>query len=231
MSRLRADLDGHAAVLLHADIADWQPREAEGPWLRALLGCDWERYRKLRLPFLRERFAASRLMLKYAVAAVAGVSPLDVELGRTAAGRPYLHGCDAIHISLSHTENLLLVGLSTGGAIGVDVEAGDRPLYGPGLGRHMCTPHELAAVEAMPPEERNPQLLRLWTLKEACSKALGIGLGARFTDFGFGADDGAPPRLHRPDGTPAPVGPREWNFHTFTVGCRYVAAAAVHNPD
>ena len=169
-----------------------------------MLGRDWERYRKLRHPAARTRFAASRLVLKHAVAAVARVRPQEVELGRTAAGRPYLHGGGTVHISLSHTENLLLVGLSTSGAVGVDAEAHDRPLYGPGLGRHMCTPHELAEVEALPQQERNPRLLRLWTLKEACSKALGVGLAARFTDFGFSTDEHGRPTLHGRPSRPRP---------------------------
>ena len=96
----------------------------------------------------------------------------------------------------------------------------------------MCTPHELAEVEALPQQERNPRLLRLWTLKEACSKALGVGLAARFTDFGFSTDEHGRPALHgRPSGHARGFGPATggWAFHTFTVGSRYVAAVALHD--
>lgn len=129
-----------------------------------------------------------------------------------------------MHISLSHTDDLLLVGLATDGAIGVDAECSDRVLYGSGLGRHMCTPYEAERIEAMPVAERNPAMLRLWTLKEAYSKAIGLGMLFRFTDFGF-SPDRAPTDVLRPDGTPGTVG--AWAFHTLSFAGRYTLGVAV----
>lgn len=211
--------------MLFARQADWRPDRAGLPRLRGLLGHDWGRYLGLTHPQVRTRFAASRVLLKFAAAAaLGGVRPESVELGYGLTGRPCLRGYDGVQVSLSHTDGLLLVGLATGGAIGVDAEPNDRVLYGPGLGRHLCTPYELERVEALPLAERNPAVLRLWTLKEAYSKALGLGLRFRFTDFGF-CPDGAPGDVLRPDGTPATVG--RWAFHTLSLGNRYTLAVAV----
>jgi len=223
-STVRADLDRHATAILYARLDDWRPERAGGPRLRALLGRDWERFLELTHPDVRTRFASSRVLLKFAAAAALHVPPQSVELGYTHTGRPYLRGYDGVHISLSHTDELLLVGLATGGVIGVDAERADRKLYGPGLGRHMCTPHEVEEIEAMPEKERDPALVRLWTLKEAYSKAIGLGMQFRFTDFGF-RSDGTPTDVLRPNGEPGSDG--EWTFRTYELADTYVVSVAV----
>ncbi|MFE9095611.1 4'-phosphopantetheinyl transferase family protein [Streptomyces sp. NPDC007264] len=223
-SRVRAELDRHGAAVLWARQDDWRPERAGVPRLRVLLGRDWERYLQLTHPQVRARFASSRVLLKFAAAAVLGVRPQSVELGYGLNGRPCLRGYDGLQISLSHTDGLLLVGLATGGVIGVDAEPSDRVLYGPGLGRHVCTPYEVERIEAMPEAERNPAVLRLWTLKEAYSKAIGLGMLFRFTDFGF-SPDRAPTDVLRPDGTPGTVG--AWAFRTLSIGNRYTLGVAV----
>ncbi|MEV7870626.1 4'-phosphopantetheinyl transferase superfamily protein [Streptomyces sp. NPDC088124] len=221
--RVRADLERHGTAVLCARQDDWRP-EGTGTRLRALLGHDWQRFQELTHPRVRTRFAASRLLLKSAAAAALGVPPESVELGYGLTGRPFLRGYDGVHISLSHTDDLLLVGLATDGAIGVDAERADRVLYGSGLVRQMCTPYEARRIEAMPLAERNPALLRLWTLKEAYTKAVGLGLLLRFTDFGF-SPDRTPTDVLRPDGTPGTVG--AWAFHTLSYAGRYTLGVAV----
>ncbi|WP_425244542.1 4'-phosphopantetheinyl transferase family protein [Streptomyces citrinus] len=221
---VRDDLDRHNAAVLYARLDDWRPERAGGPRLRALLGRDWARFLELTHPDVRTRFASSRVLLKFAAAAALHVPPQSVELGYTHTGRPFLRGYDGVHISLSHTDELLLVGLATGGVIGVDAERADRKLYGPGLGRHLCTPHEVRSIEAMPEQERNPALVRLWTLKEAYSKAIGLGMQFRFTDFGF-RPDGTATEVLQPDGEPGSDG--EWTFGTYTLDDTYVVSVAV----
>ncbi|MER5768700.1 4'-phosphopantetheinyl transferase superfamily protein [Streptomyces sp. NPDC001985] len=222
--RVRADLEEHAVAVLHARLGDWRPDQAGGPRLRALLGRDWERYLEMGHPDVRMRFAASRVLLKFAAAVALRVPPQVIELGYGPTGRPYLRGCDAVDISLSHTEDLLLIGLTTRGLIGVDAEREDRPLHTRGLHRHVCTPHELTGLARLPPERRGPALVRLWTLKEAYSKAIGQGLRLRFTDFGFGPD-GGPARVLAPDGAPGTG--VEWEFGTFSVAGGYAVSVAV----
>ena len=222
--KVRGDLEAYGVAVLYALLGDWRPDRAGGPRLRALLGRDWQRYLELSHPEVRVRYAASRVLLKFAAAAVLRVPAQDVELSYGPTGRPLLRGYDAIDISLSHTDELLLVGLTTRGVIGVDAERSDRRMYGPGLGRHVCTPHELQMLEEYPLEQRNDALVRLWTLKEAYSKAIGQGMQFRFTDFGF---DPADPRsgLNRPDGRPGTGA--EWTFRTYSIDGDYTASVAV----
>ncbi|KFG06881.1 MULTISPECIES: 4'-phosphopantetheinyl transferase family protein [Streptomyces] len=222
--QVRADLEEHEVAVLHARLADWRPDRAGGPRLRALLGRDWDRYLEMTHPDVRTRFAASRVLLKFSAAVALRVPPQAVELGYGPTGRPYLRGYDAVDISLSHTDDLLLIGLATKGLIGVDAERADRPLYTRGLHRHVCTPHELTVLERLPAARRGAALVRMWTLKEAYSKAIGQGLRFRFTDFGF-SGDGRPARVLAPDGAPGTG--VEWQFRTFSVDGGFVVSVAV----
>ena len=221
---VRADLGTYGVALIYALLADWRPDRAGGPRLRSLLGRDWARYLELTHPEVRVRYAASRVLLKFAAAAVLQVPAQFIELAYGPTGRPYLRGYDAVDISLSHTDELLLVGLTTRGVIGVDAERADRSMYEPGLGRHICTPHELRLLEECPEAERNDALVRLWTLKEAYSKAIGQGMQFRFTDFGFSPGDTAS-TLNRPDGQPGTGA--EWMFRTCVLEAQYVVSVAV----
>lgn len=228
-SLVREELRTHGSALVHGRLADWRPEDADGDGLRTLLGRDWARYRGLAHTEVRDRYAASRRLLKHAAAAALRADAADLELTYGATGRPSLRGCDQIDISLSHTDDLLLVGLTTRGLIGVDAERADRQLYGKGLDRHICTPQERRDLDALPPDRRNPSLVRLWTLKEAYSKAIGQGLQFRFTEFGFGPD-GRPVRVNRPDGTPGSGA--EWSFRTYALdvgGVAFCVSAAVHD--
>ncbi|MFC5906031.1 4'-phosphopantetheinyl transferase family protein [Streptacidiphilus monticola] len=225
--QIRADLDRYGTALVYARTEDWRPDQAAGPRLKELLGRqDWERYLEQRHPGVRSRFAASRVLLKYAAGAALQVPPDRLELGYLGTGRPYLRGNDSLDISLSHTDGLLLVGLTSRGAIGVDVEDAHRRFHEAGLARHWCSAEESARVDALPAERRDPELVRLWTLKESYSKALGVGMQFRFTDFTFAEEKG---RLTVRSADRSSGGEDAWAFGTWTVGADYAVAVAVRS--
>ncbi|MET9960284.1 4'-phosphopantetheinyl transferase superfamily protein [Streptomyces sp. NPDC006326] len=224
--QVREDLRETGSALLWARMSELGEQLPQGDALRELLGRDWSRYFELAHDDVRSRYAASRLLLKCAAGAVLRSDPAQLELTYGPTGRPYLRGYDQIDISLSHTGDLLLVGLTTRGLIGVDAERTDRPMYRDGLGRHVCTPYELITLAALDERERNPSLVRLWTLKEAYSKAIGQGMNFRFTEFGFGPD-GRPVQVQRPDGTPGAGD--EWSFRTFVIDDEYCVSGAVYD--
>ncbi|CCK25739.1 hypothetical protein BN159_1360 [Streptomyces davaonensis JCM 4913] len=128
----------------------------------------------------RARSLGSRRLLRQAVAAAAATSPHRVVLDRDGHGRPVLRAPSGLDVSISHTADVLVVGVAHGRRIGVDVEARDRPLLAPGFAERFCHPEELAELRELPPAERNALLVRLWTLKEAYTKALGVGLAHDF---------------------------------------------------
>ncbi|OKJ94669.1 phosphopantetheinyl transferase [Streptomyces sp. CB03234] len=215
-------------VVVHGWLDDWLPGSMPPERLRGLLGRDWHRYQSFAQPRLRERFAASRLLLRRAAAMAIETEAELVDLAYLQGGRPYVRGCDQIDVSLSHTEELIVVGITRSGRLGVDVERADRRLSGTGSESQALTPYERAQLDAGGDAARNDGMVRLWTLKEAYSKALGTGLRFRFTEFGFRLEDGGGARLVRPDGTPV-TSTGVWSFRTFGVGGRYVVSVAVHD--
>ncbi|MFF9527580.1 4'-phosphopantetheinyl transferase family protein [Streptomyces achromogenes] len=214
------------SVVLYASAGSWSV--PDGPGLRALLGRDYERYRAAgHRPAARARFAASRRLVKHAAAAVLDVPADDLELARSPAGRPYLRGCDRLGLSLSHTGDLLVLALSLHGAIGADAEALGRSGCRALLAQRACTASELANLRALPPPERGDAMLRLWTLKEAYTKALGVGTALPFHTFGFRVE-GTAAVLHDDNGEP--VRPGEWTFTTHRLGTGHVVSTASARP-
>ncbi|MEV0092390.1 4'-phosphopantetheinyl transferase superfamily protein [Streptomyces sp. NPDC050738] len=221
------DIAATGVCITYAYVDDWLPADLSSPDLADQLGPDRRRFAKMPPSRNRDRFVASRLLLRTAAGAVLGALPEELELAYKPGGRPHLRGIDHLDVSLSHTGELLVVGLSRWGRIGVDTEGADRRMLGLGTERQICTPHELQTLAEVPEERRNRELVRLWTLKEAYSKAIGQGLRLRFTEFGFGAEDRRT-RMERPDGAPGAGG--EWSFHSWLVPGPYRVSVAFNDP-
>ncbi|MFI5758421.1 4'-phosphopantetheinyl transferase family protein [Streptomyces sp. NPDC051569] len=221
---VRADLARTGTALVHSRVTDWASVREDESAMRTLLGHEAPRWARMPRTAVRGRFGVSRLLLKHALGAVIGAPPAGVELAKRPAGGPYARGCDRIEVSLSHTDDIVLVGLGSVGPIGVDVERADRSLLRGGLEREICTPAELAELHRLPPELHNTALVRTWTLKEAYSKAVGQGLRFPFGEFGF-TPSGPAPRLCGPGGEPADSG--AWRFRTGELDGDYTAAVAV----
>lgn len=225
---VRRELAEQGSVVVFARLddwlTDWQPDTGADSALPALLGRDWERFQKMTNEDVRARFLASRLLLKYAAGAVLEARPVDIDLAYKPGGRPYLRGCGQVDISLSHTADLLVVGITRQGWIGVDAELTGRQLSGSAVERQICTPHETELLARTGEQQRNTALVRLWTLKEAYSKAIGQGLRFRFTEFGF-APGARRVQVLRPDGRPGSGD--EWSFCTWSVADRYTVSAAL----
>jgi 4'-phosphopantetheinyl transferase len=224
---VRRAVAARGTCVVYADVDDWLPTDLDAARLAADLGPDQGRLERMPVSRNRDRFVASRLLLKSAASAVLGTLPRELELAYKPGGRPYLRGIDQLDVSLSHTDGLLVVGLTRFGRIGVDTEQADRRMLELGTELRVCTPHELEALERVPLRRRNRELVRLWTLKEAYSKAIGQGLRFRFAELGFGPRDERV-RMLRPDGTPGTG--QEWSFHSWLVEDAYTVSAAVYDP-
>jgi len=91
-------------------------------------------------------------------------------------GRPLVVDPAGLEVSLGHAEAVVVAALSWDGPVGVDVER-LRPLPDrAALARTALSGAERRAVDELPERQRDAQLLRFWTRKEAVAKALGTGL-------------------------------------------------------
>ncbi|MDG4809540.1 hypothetical protein O7634_22560 [Micromonospora sp. WMMD1120] len=224
--RARRELADNWVVLLHARLVDWLPEQIDDAALRVLLGQGWCRYLEMVRGGLGARTVATRALLRHAAANLVEEDGELLELSYGPTGRPYLSGCQWLDISLSYVDDLVLLGVTTRGLIGVDVERLDRDLYRTGQSGRICSPYELVTLAGIAEEERNRDLVRLCTLKGAYGSAMGVPFCP--SEIGFGPD-GRAVRVCRPDGTPADGD--EWTFRSFVLDDEYLVGAAVYDAD
>src|SRR6185437_11027402 len=91
----------------------------------------------------------------------------------------------ALQFNISHSSDLVMLGVTSDGALGVDAESIEaREADIQGLGRYFA-PQESAALLALPATARRRRFFELWTLKESYIKARGLGLAIALDAFRF----------------------------------------------
>lgn len=133
--------------------------------------------RSSRFVFAREaqRYRAAHVALRRLLHQNCGL-PARTEFAISAHGKPRLErvaGCD---FNLSHSGPKSLVGISTVGRIGVDIELLRHIDDVWPLASQTLSVAECIALRCVPQAGQARAFLRGWTRKEACLKAVGSGL-------------------------------------------------------
>jgi 4'-phosphopantetheinyl transferase len=124
----------------------------------------------------RRRYVAGRARLRELLAAYAGDEPRDLLLVEGANGKPELQGRE-LRFNLAHSETVGLCAVATA-EVGVDVEVVERerrPDWNAVAARFFHA-DEIALLGNVAGERGWLEFLRVWTLKEAGLKAVGLGL-------------------------------------------------------
>ena len=171
---------------------------------------------------LRERYIIGRAALRTVLAEVLGVTAGSVAIVRGARGRPQLDAGAPLDFNVSHTGDVALIGVNDHGRIGVDVERADRSINVAGIARKFLTLAERHGLAALDADAVRRNVLRLWTCKEAMSKATGDALSAPFAAIGIDLRDG--PVLR--DG-PGKYRPGGWTLHAVEMPGDYLATLAL----
>jgi 4'-phosphopantetheinyl transferase len=132
----------------------------------------------------QRQFTLSRGCLRYLIGHYIGATPESLCFSYGWRGKPALkqsgYGKDTgLQFNLSHSGERLLVAVSGAAsvmAIGVDLEVLRPVTHLSGLCRRCLTSAETDAVLSLPRAETNQRFFRYWTGKEACLKALGLGI-------------------------------------------------------
>lgn len=179
-----------------------------------------EQLHRLIRPEDRRRYLVAHVALRRILGARLGCPAGQVALGREpcpvcggAAGRPTVDGPggrEPVHFSLSHDQDLVLIGLSNR-VLGVDVQG--VPPSVDGLVA-VLTESEQGDIRGRPGADQPMAFARAWTRKEAYLKAVGTGLA----HGGLGVSIGS--------AGPAEV-PYGWRLHHVDVGPDYAAAIAL----
>lgn len=187
---------------------------------------------------LRSRWIVGRSTLRTLLGQALGIPPSAVTLARGRRGRPQLAAPTgdlaagvALDFNVSHTRGMALIGIATNLPaalrIGVDVEHGERLVNADGLSRKFLSPREQATLGPMTQDQRRREFLRLWTCKEAMSKATGDALSAPFRhlDIATSADGAAL------IAGPSPYLPANWTLHDAAAPDGFIATVAEWQSD
>ncbi|MDB5829060.1 MAG: hypothetical protein JWQ73_3280 [Variovorax sp.] len=145
----------------------------------------------------RRRYVAAHIALRQTLSVETGVPAAALAFDVGAFGKPSLAVPSALRFNLSHSAGAGLIAINDANdadcaaGIGVDVEV-LRPLsYSAALAAEYFTDAEQQGLAATAPPDRDLAFLTCWTRKEACVKALGLGLSVDTRSFEVGVSPGS----------------------------------------
>ncbi len=191
----------------------------------AWLGAAERNYlQRLTHPQRRAFFLLGRTLLWQALQDL-GAGLGELELLRGAHGRPELPMA-GISFNLSGSKETVALAVGVGCTVGLDVEDTSRCVDDALIVRRAMAEHDRHFIQGMAPQEQRAAFFEIWTLKEAYTKARGMGLKLGFGRFAFDLD--GPGRIAWR--VPAPDDQRTWQVHTFTDGDVLQLALCVDRP-
>ncbi len=142
-------------------------------------------------------FVASRALLRTVLAEKTSVAPQLLQFVRDANEKPHLAD-DSIsgvsrapwHFNLSHCRDWAALAISDEAAVGVDIELCNRTNNLLGIAHRYFQADEAAWLETLPETQRGDRFCELWSLKEACVKWCGLGIGRAIAGVGVRIDSG-----------------------------------------
>jgi 4'-phosphopantetheinyl transferase len=150
----------------------------------------------------QERFHFERDRLRHLIARalVRTVLSRYLPLGESAwtfstnaYGRPRIANASALpedlRFNLSHSNDLVVLAVTRGREVGVDVESTRAQAVDAEVADHFFAPAEAAALAQLPPERRHFRFLEYWTFKESYIKARGMGISIPLDKFAFDYPD------------------------------------------
>lgn len=123
-----------------------------------------------------ERYVVTRSLVRIVLSAQLGIAPREIPVSRTDMGKPVV--AEGVHFNVSHSGDLILLALSTERAVGVDVERKREVAKVRSLTERWLTDAERGSFDRLRTlgATDSEAFLRIWSLKEARLKALGVGI-------------------------------------------------------
>jgi len=139
------------------------------------------RRRQYRSREAAERYVVTRSLVRIVLSEHLGISARDIRVDRTDTGKPVVAG--EVHFNVTHSADLILVALSDECPIGVDVERRRDVERVHALVKRWLTDAERSELDQLIARgaTTSDAFLRVWSLKEARLKALGVGISGAAT--------------------------------------------------
>jgi 4'-phosphopantetheinyl transferase len=221
---------------IHVWLAYYDELIDEGMYIayRSLLSSD-EAMQQLRFHFERDRrrYLVTRALVRTVLSRYEPVSPRDWVFSANAYGRPQIENRETINAGLtfniSHTDNLIVLGVTKGRELGVDVENVRARQISIDIADRFFSPPEVAALALVPPDQQQGRFFEYWTLKESYIKARGLGLAIPLDKFGFHYPRERSVKIVIDPGLEDDV--ERWQFWQFRPMPEYVVAVCAERVD
>jgi phosphopantetheinyl transferase len=168
---------------------------------------------QIKSPALRNRKLAGRALLRTALSHMVNwrISPREWRIYPDANGRPLIaKSMPQINFSISYAEPVVVVAVSEKLAVGIDVETVEDTTEDQIAA--FCCSCEQDLLDGGSASQNSREFIRLWTLKEAYTKLVGLGHGVDFDSIGFSLDS-----LHLLHGASVQTKDRNVHFETMWV--------------
>ncbi len=207
-------------------------RADEPRWQRVLSSDESRRAARFHFPVDRQRFVASRALLRTILAGYLTADPKGLSFSYSKKEKPSLGPDQAdsgVTFNVSHSGGIALFAFARRREIGIDVERAGRDFDVEAIAKRFFSTHEQEQLAALPKEKRVEGFFRCWTRKEAYIKATGDGLSLPLHQFdvSIAEDDSDALLCTRPDNSAAAL----WRLRDIPLGAGYVAALCVRGRD
>ncbi|HYR84718.1 MAG TPA: 4'-phosphopantetheinyl transferase superfamily protein [Terriglobia bacterium] len=174
----------------------------------------------------RRRYLVTRALVRTVLSRYVPIDPRAWVFSTNAYGRPDIVNEQArdacLSFNISHTHSLIVLGVTRGRALGVDVENVRAREVSIDIADHYFAPQEVAALTVVPPHQQQYRFFEYWTFKEAYIKARGMGLSLPLDKFSFYyPDDHAVEIAIHPD---LDDDAARWQFWQFRPASDYLVA-------
>ena len=203
-------------------------RAAEPRWQALLSSDESARASRFHFPVDRQRYVATRALLRMILAGYLVMDPKDVSFSYSKKEKPSLaspHNGIEITFNVSHSGGIALLGFARRKEIGIDVEQVREDFDVESIARRFFSAREQEQLAALPNEEKFEAFFRCWTRKEAYIKATGDGLSLPLHQFDVSVapEDSDALLSTRPDNSETAL----WSLREVPAGHGYVAALCV----
>jgi 4'-phosphopantetheinyl transferase len=154
-----------------------------------------ERARRFHFDRHRIRFSACRTALRTILARYLQMSPVEIRFRYERNGKPEIADAQnsySLRFNLSHSSGLAVIAVSSGRAVGVDIEKASPKPDCLEIARRFFSEREYQALSAIGESERQRAFFACWTRKEAFVKAIGEGLSYALPEFSVAVAPDAP---------------------------------------
>lgn len=176
----------------------------------------------------RQRFIACRAQLRTLLAGYTADTAENISLATNAYGKLSLSGeaCGTrIRFNVSHSQDLAVLAFGLDRDIGVDIEVVRSGECLDQVARTHFSADEYRFYTKTPLYRRNQVFFDCWTRKEACLKAIGLGLSFPMHQICVDLS------CHRTEQQIRAGEPRSWTVEAFTPATGYQAAIVAEGSD